>query len=118
MTEFNNERPIYVQMADRLCDEILAGRYKPDDRVPSVREYSAMLGVNMNTSFKAFEQLSREGIIYNRRGLGYFVTQEACRLISEKKKKELMNRLPQMFRQMRLLGIGISDIVQLWNETE
>jgi len=117
VTEFSNERPIYVQMADRLCDEILAGTYKADDRVPSVREYSVLLGVNMNTSFKAFEQLAREGVIYNRRGLGYFVAPDAVAIITERKKREFMARLPQMFRQMRLLGISIDDIKRLWDIT-
>jgi len=83
-----------------------------------VREYSAMFGVNMNTSFKAFEQLARDGVIYNRRGLGYFVASDALTTITERKKKEFMARLLQMFRQMRLLGISIDDIKRLWEETK
>lgn len=71
---FNNEKAIYVQMADRLCDEILAGTYKDDDRIPSVREYAVMLEVNTNTAVKAYDELARANIIYNKRGLGYFVT--------------------------------------------
>ncbi len=47
---FTNDKPIYLQMADRLCDEILAGTYKDDDRIPSVREYAVMLEVNTNTA--------------------------------------------------------------------
>ena len=71
---FENNKAIYEQMADRLCDEIIAGTYKADDRIPSVREYAVMLQVNTNTAVKAYELLSREEIIYNRRGLGYFVS--------------------------------------------
>ncbi len=71
---FTNDKAIYIQMADRLCDEILAGKYKDDDRIPSVREYAVLLEVNTNTAVKAYEQLAREEIIYNKRGLGYFVT--------------------------------------------
>ena len=52
----------------------IAGTYKADDRIPSVREYAVMLQVNTNTAVKAYELLSREEIIYNRRGLGYFVS--------------------------------------------
>lgn len=70
---FGNDKAIYLQMADRLCDEIIAGRYAENDRIPSVREYAALLEVNTNTAVKAYEQLSREEIIYNKRGLGYFV---------------------------------------------
>ena len=66
---FSNDKPIYIQMADRLMDEILAGKYQDDDRIPSVREYSVLLEVNTNTAVKAYEQLAREEIIYNKRGL-------------------------------------------------
>ena len=67
---FTNEKPIFQQMADRLCDEILAQTYQDDERIPSVREYAVMLEVNTNTAVKAYELLSRENIIYNKRGLG------------------------------------------------
>ncbi|MBM6662517.1 GntR family transcriptional regulator [Marseilla massiliensis] len=73
MTTFNPDKPIYLQMAERLCDEILAGTYSDDDRVPSVREYAVMLEVNTNTAVKAYDALARDNVIYNRRGLGYFV---------------------------------------------
>lgn len=59
-----------MQMADRLCDEILSGTYRDDDRIPSVREYAVMLEVNTNTAVKAYDQLAREHIIYNKRGIG------------------------------------------------
>ena len=50
---FSNDKPIYLQMADRLCDEILSGVYQDDDRIPSVREYAVLLEVNTNTAVKA-----------------------------------------------------------------
>ena len=70
MIDFNASKAIYVQMADRLCDEILSGRYQENDRIPSVREYAVMLEVNTNTAVKAYELLAREKIVYNKRGLG------------------------------------------------
>ena len=78
---FSNDKPIYLQMVDRLCDEILSGVYQDDDRIPSVREYAVLLEVNTNTAVKAYEQLAREEIIYNKRGLGYFVTPGAKKQI-------------------------------------
>lgn len=75
--DFNNNKAIYEQMADRMCDEIIAGNYRADDRIPSVREYAIMLEVNTNTAVKAYELLAREDIIYNKRGLGYFVAPDA-----------------------------------------
>ncbi len=113
---FNNDKAIYIQMADRLCDDILAGTYSDDDRVPSVREYAVSLEVNTNTAVKAYDQLARDGIIYNRRGLGYFVTPGARDSIMRARRKAFLDTtLPSLFRDMRLLGIGINDIVKEWN---
>ena len=108
---FSNDKPIYIQMADRLMDEILANKYKDDDRIPSVREYAVLLEVNTNTAVKAYDELSRANIIYNKRGLGYFVTPGAKKQILKERKKEFMKeRLPELFRQMKLLGITLEDV--------
>lgn len=114
---FSNDKAIYIQMADRLCDEIIAGTYKDDDRIPSVREYAVMLQVNTNTAVKAYDQLARDGIIYNKRGLGYFVTAGANQEIRKARKQEFMKQtLPELFRQMQLLGISIDDINKAWQQ--
>ena len=108
---FTNDKAIYLQMADRLCDEILADNYKDDDRSPSVREYAVLLEVNTNTVVKAYDELARANIIYNKRGLGYFVTKGAKKQILKERKKEFMKeRLPELFRQMQLLGITLEDV--------
>lgn len=115
---FTNDKAIYIQMADRLCDEILAGKYKDDDRIPSVREYAVMLEVNANTAVKAYDELSRANIIYNKRGLGYFVTPGAKKQILKDRKKEFMKeRLPELFRQMQLLGITLEDVKSEYTAT-
>ena len=114
---FTNEKAIYLQMGDRLCDEILAGAYKDDDRIPSVREYAVLLEVNTNTAVKAYDELSRANIIYNKRGLGYFVTPGAREQILRQRRSHFMEqRLPELFRQMRLLGIGMDEIVEAWQK--
>jgi DNA-binding transcriptional regulator YhcF (GntR family) len=108
---FTNDKAIYIQMADRLMDEILADKYKDDDRIPSVREYAVQLEVNTNTAVKAYDELARANIIYNKRGLGYYVTPGAKKQILKERKKEFMKeRLPELFRQMRLLGITLEDV--------
>lgn len=115
---FSNDKAIYLQIADRLCDEILAGTYADDDRVPSVREYAVALEVNTNTAVKAYEALARDGVIYNRRGLGYFVTPGARATIMEQRRRAFLgDTLPAMLRQMRLLGIGIDEVMSAWNST-
>ncbi len=113
---FNSDKPIYVQMADRLCDEILAGTYKDDDRIPSVREYAVLLEVNTNTAVKAYDELARANIIYNKRGLGYFVTKGAKKQILKERKLVFMKeRLPELFRQMQLLGITLEDVKEVYD---
>ena len=108
---FTNDKAIYIQMADRLCDEILADKYKDDDRIPSVREYAVLLEVNTNTAVKAYDELARADIIYNKRGLGYFVTKGAKKQILKERKKTFMKeKLPELFRQMQLLGITLEDV--------
>lgn len=106
-------------MADRLSDDILTGRYGPDERIPSVREYAGELGVNANTAVKAYDELARDGIIYNRRGLGYFVSQEAHdRILSKRKKEFFSSTLPEVARQMHLLGITVDEITKRLTEEE
>ena len=115
---FNSNKAIYEQMAERLCDEIIAENYKADDRIPSVREYAIMLEVNTNTAVKAYELLAREEIIYNKRGLVSFVSPNARTQILAQRKDEVVNEmLPEVFRQMALLEIDIKDIEKMWNET-
>ena len=115
---FTNDKAIYIQMADRLCDEILSGVYKDDDRIPSVREYAVMLEVNANTVVKAYDELSRANIIYNKRGLGYFVTPGAKKQIMKERKQEFMKeRLPELFRQMQLLDITLEDVKSAYAAT-
>lgn len=110
---FNNDKPIFLQILDRLCDEILAGTYKTDERVPPIREYSALLGVNMNTTFRTYEELARTQIIYTRRGLGYFVADGAREKILHSRHEVFLNdTLPEISRQMKLLGITIDEVVK------
>ena len=114
---FTNDKAIYLQMADRLCDEILSGVYKDDDKIPSVREYAVLLEVNTNTAVKAYDELSRANIIYNKRGLGYFVTPGAREAIMKQRKQAFMDQhLPELFRQMKLLGIKKEEVCNLFDQ--
>ena len=104
-------------MVDRLCDDILAGTYKADERIPSVREYAVALGVNVNTAVKAYDELARQEVIYNRRGLGYYVSPRSRTQILKSRRREFMQqRLPDLFRQMRLLGISIEEVNEAWGK--
>lgn len=115
MTDFKQDRAIYLQMAERICDEILAGKYNADDRIPSVRELAVLLEVNTNTVVKTYELLLQWEVIYTKRGLGYFVTTDALKKIRQTRSSKFMNEnLPELFRQMELLDIPIETVIKEW----
>ena len=107
--EFNNNRPIYLQICDAICEQILSGELRPDERIPSVREYGADIGVNPNTVMRSYEKLTGEGIIYNRRGIGYFISNNAKEIVLDAQRKDFIeNELPAILKRMELLGIDPS----------
>ena len=104
--DFHGDKPIYLQIADVFCDSILSGSLKADERIPSVREYGADIGVNPNTVMRVYEKLTADGIIYNKRGIGYFVSQEAREKILDTQRAEfLAKEVPAIRRRLELLGL-------------
>ena len=81
--EFDQHKPIYLQIADAICERILTGQWPEGDRIPSVRECGVSLEVNPNTVARSYDELSTEGIIHNKRGIGYFVSPGAKSVIRE-----------------------------------
>ena len=107
--EFNENRSIYLQICDAICEQILSGTLRPDERIPSVREYGAEIGVNPNTIMRSYEKLTADGIIYNKRGIGYFISPDAHSTVLEAQRKEFIeNELPAIRRRMTLLGLDPS----------
>ena len=104
-------------MADRLCDAILIGTYAEGERIPSVRDYAVSLEVNTNTAFKTYEHLARHEVIFNKRGMGYFVSPGAKEKIHAERKADFVKRvLPDIFRNMRMLGVSIDEVSSLFSE--
>ena len=115
--KFKESKSIYLQIADRICDEILQGQYKEEERIPSVREYAATVEVNANTVVRSFDYLQGQDIIYNKRGLGYFVAQEGReRILGFRKEVFLKEELPEFFRQLKTLDISMKDVEKLYKE--
>ena len=112
--DFIKQKPIYLQIADQLCKQIVEGRYGPDERVPSVREVAVSMGVNPNTVVRSFEHLTERGIIFNRRGVGYFVGSDASERILRQQRKEFMEEEWPLIRQkISMLGIKQEE---LWRQ--
>jgi DNA-binding transcriptional regulator YhcF (GntR family) len=109
--EFNGNKSIYIQIRDEICERILTGELEPDMRIPSVREYGAEIGVNPNTVMRSYEKLTSDNIIYNRRGIGYFISQDAKQIVLQTMKKDFLeNEMPQIIKKMHLLGISIEEL--------
>jgi len=111
--EFNANKSIYLQICDAICEQILSGTLRPDERIPSVREYGADIGVNPNTVMRSYEKLTGEGVIYNRRGIGYFISPDARDIVMEAQRKEFLeNELPAVLKRMELLGISAEEVLR------
>ena len=112
---FKENKPKNQQIADHICDEIIAGKLAPDARIPSVREYAAELEVNANTVMRTFDTLQSLEIIYNKRGIGYFVDSEARAKILQSRRNSFMEEeSQQFFRQAHSLGISVSEITAMY----
>ena len=112
--DFNHNKPIYLQIADSICEKILSGEYLPDERILSVRELGISLGVNPNTIARVYEHLQGMEIIYNKRGIGYFVAPDAPEKVLQIHREEfLRNELPVVVKKMKLLGIPLEELERM-----
>ncbi|HOG25437.1 MAG TPA: GntR family transcriptional regulator [Bacteroidales bacterium] len=115
--EFKENQAIYLQIAESLCERILKGKWKAEDRMPSVRELGATLGVNPNTVARTYDYLQQKDIIYNKRGIGYFVAPGARHQILTTLKEQFMQEeLPVFFKRIDLLSIPFKEIQDHYNK--
>ena len=114
---YHSDKALFVKIAERLCDDILADRYREGDRVPSVRELAAEYEVNANTALRAFEVLQRDDILQQQRGVGMQVARGAKRKILNARKKEFLeHEMPDFLRRLQLVGLTIDDVSQAWQQ--
>lgn len=109
--EYKNNKPIFLQIAEHICYEILGGIYREGERMPSVREYAAEAEVNANTIVRSFDWLSQKDIIASRRGMGYYVGQGATELIRQGLRETFFSeKLPDFIAQMQKLDIKVEEM--------
>lgn len=112
---FKENKPIYLQIADRIMDEILQHVYEEEGRILSVREYAGVVEVNANTVVRTYDYLQNQGIIYNKRGLGYFVSAGAAqKIVALRKETFLQQVLPDVFKEMYLLHIPMETLAEMY----
>lgn len=111
----DNSKAIYLQIADRICDEILAKKYASGNRLPSVREYAATVEVNANTVMRTYDLLAEREIIFNRRGIGFFVAENAVEKIKEMRRAQMFrSQMPKFFRSLAQLDISADELAELY----
>ncbi len=115
--DFNSNKPIYRQIVDFSFSRIISRDWVAGQRVPSVRELATALAVNSHTVLKAYEYLQDEQIIYPRRGLGFFLADDAAERVNNARRKEFFDTtLVELFNEMKLLDISIEDIVEQYRK--
>ncbi len=114
---FKEKEAIYLQIADRISEHIMLGKWKPDEKIPSVREMAGELQVNPNTVMRTYEHLQNQEIIFNKRGMGHYVAVDAIKKVkSMRKERFLQQELPDFFRSLYLLEISFEEMQKRYEE--
>ncbi|RXF69075.1 GntR family transcriptional regulator [Arcticibacter tournemirensis] len=115
--EFKENEAIYLQIARYINENILTGNWRTDEKILSVRDLAIKLQVNPNTVMRSYEYLQNKEIIYNKRGIGFFVGGSAVKKIKAEKRDHFLNEeLPLFFKTMNLLNIGMDEIAKRFDE--
>lgn len=109
--KFDNDKPIYKQLVDQLKLEIITGKYKPNDKLPSVREFAIELKVNPNTVQRALLELEDSKLIETRRTTGKFVTDNK-KIIDNTKTEIINNIMKDFFNNIENLNISNEEIIK------
>jgi GntR family transcriptional regulator len=112
--EFNGNKAIYIQIAEMICEKILLEYLLPDQRIPSVRELAVDIEVNPNTVMRTYELLQELGIIHNKRGVGFFVSNDGIEKAKNYRRTEFIEKeLPDLAKTINLLNIDMTELVKL-----
>jgi len=115
--DFKKSQTIYMQIADFICENILSEKIKAGDKIQSVREMAASIQVNPNTVMRTYSYLQEQEIIFNKRGIGYFVSEDAAQKMKDIKKEEfIQSYLPELFKNMDLLGIDFGELEKIYKK--
>lgn len=113
----NSTQAIYLQIVDYVCEQVIVKRWSSGEKIPSVRELAIMLEVNPNTVMRSYEILKSTHIIFDKRGIGYFLAPDAEKKVLEYLQREFTSKaLPQVFKTMYLLGMELPDLKRPFEE--
>lgn len=115
--QFKDDKAIYLQIADYFYEKILKEEMMNGQRIPSVRDLAVELAVNTNTVMRTYRYLQENKIIYNKRGIGYFITNTALEATKNIKKNEFIESiLPDFFKSIDLLNISLKEITDFYEK--
>ena len=110
----NNDKPIFIKIMEMIEDDILSGVYKTDDLIISTTQISKLLSVNPTTSVKAVSNLTDDGILYKRRGIGMCVANGAKEKILLRRKTAFLGEtVPDFLEEANKLGISLNELVEI-----
>jgi GntR family transcriptional regulator len=106
--------PIYQQIADFICEKVLAGSWRDGDKLPAVKDLAVLTSVNPNTVIKSLTWLVDNDILTTQRGVGYFLTEGAAsKTLALKRRQFIEEDLPDVFASMQLLGLDLDELAVL-----
>ena len=112
--DFNNNQPIYLQIADFICEKILLAVWKQEEKIPSVRELAVQLSVNPNTVARSYDFLRSQEIIIDKRGIGYFISANGIQQAKQYRRNLFIEQeLPLLVRTLHMLDITSEELDKL-----
>lgn len=112
--KFENEKPIYIQLAEWISDNIISGQLKEEQQIPSTTEISVTCKVNPATALKGMNMLVDKGVIYKKRGLGMFVSKGAVEVLKKERQSEFFDSyIKTMITEAKKLGLTKEEIIDM-----
>ncbi len=112
--DFDDERPIFLQIAENIEDAILSGAFPEETQIPSTTEISVTYKINPATALKGMNMLVDTGIIYKKRGVGMFVSEGAANRLMEKRKDQFYEAyVLKMLDEAKRLNVTKNDMIQM-----
>ena len=112
--DMNSEKPIFIQIAEGVEDDILTGIFPEEEQIPSITEFSVNYKINPATALKGINLLVDENIIFKKRGVGMFVTKGAVKKLKQKRQNQFYdNYISKLIDEAKRLGITGDEIIAM-----
>lgn len=111
--QFNQDKPIFIQVAEAIENQILDGLLKPEEQTPSTNDFQRVYQINPATARKGLNILVDEGILYKKRGMGMYVSEDAMEKITNKRQKEFFTtHIPELIKEIKRLNIPMDKLIK------